>query len=415
MVTALLLSSLVGCFDYDDTTTTVDKVVRTNSTNSTVLEKKTPIEIAKEIIEKENEESEAMVEFTHKAIDNSVSINSLYRQPDNFKGKEVYFSGSVVQTIYNEANSQKVELRVKVSDETDNNIIYVTHTIEDNQMRILEGDWVDIYGIFEGLITYTSTSDKSITIPAITSKYLYTTVSGDFEDTSDYKKAKEKIGGTFVNEKGKEISFPLNTEPDYYSLGGLKMYGTNIYCSYTPDIGWDENNPPPFYQMVIFEDGSIVVYDEKTEYTHYKPLKNIKTAYKAIITNKEVFVDKDFASYCVYDIDGDKQKELIVLSGACEADAILLFYKYVKKEAVCIGETSGGHCSICGNTKSNGITIHYGIQGVEWIDTAKIKNNRLKVTNKIPQREVYPYTEFEYCKKLEFCAIDDFSQLNKLK
>lgn len=218
-------------------------------------------------------------------------------------------------------------MRVKVSEELDNNVIYVYHTIEENQLRILENDWIDIYGICNGLVTYKSTSNQSITIPAIASKYLYNAVDGEFVETEEYENAKNKIRGAFVDENGKEITFHLNAEPDYY-IDDLEMYGTNIYVSYSPDIGWDESNPPPFYKLVIFNDNSIVVFDEKTEkYTLCKPLKNIRTAYIELLEDKNVYKDKTFASYCVYDIDNDGKKELIIKSGASEADAKLLFYK----------------------------------------------------------------------------------------
>ena len=135
---------------------------------------------------------------------------------------------------------------------------------------------------------------------------------------------------------------------------------------------------------------------------------NIATTYIGFLRNGGF---GDYSSYYLYDMDADGCEELLVISATCEADAMLYVYKYDNGEVSQIGSTAGGHCSICGNSKEKGITIHYGHQGVEWMDTAVIKNNTLVVEELVTMREVQNYTEFDYCIPLEYNSIDDMSIL----
>lgn len=66
---------------------------------------------------------------------------------------------------------------------------------------------------------------------------------------------------------------------------------------------------------------------------------------------------------------------------------------------------------MCGNSKENGVIIHYGHQGVERIDSVELTNNILKIRELVPQRQVEKYTEFDFCSPLEFYYINDFSPL----
>ena len=121
--------------------------------------------------------------------------------------------------------------------------------------------------------------------------------------------------------------------------------------------------------------------------------------------------DINFAGYYLYDVDKDGCEELIIKAGTCEADAVIWFCKYNNGKVEKIGDVSGGHSALCGNTKEDGVTIHYGHMGVEWIDSVKIKNNTLKVTEVVSQREVEDYTEFDYCVSIEEHRINDMTPL----
>ena len=123
--------------------------------------------------------------------------------------------------------------------------------------------------------------------------------------------------------------------------------------------------------------------------------------------------DVNFAEYYIYDVDKDGCEELIIKAGTCEADAVIWFCKYINREVQKIGDIAGGHSSLCGNSKAVGVTVHYGHQGVEWIDCVEIVNNSLKVDHIVPQREVDKYSEFDYCVEIKAYAINDMAFLIK--
>jgi len=252
----------------------VKELEEAESSSQALSEADNALATAKTIVESELKAIEESYEFQQKAINNNISIEMLYRRSEAYVGKEVYFSGSVLQAIYNENDPRKVQLRVEVVTESENDVVYVLHTLGEDDLRILEDDWVDIYGIYNDLITYESVSGQSITIPSIETKYLYSSasMSEEYIPSAEYEIALNKTRGSFVNNQGDEISFPIDTEPNYYCLSEVKKYQSNIYATYGPDLGWDESESPVFYKLVIFENNSIVVYDETTQsYCYYEP------------------------------------------------------------------------------------------------------------------------------------------------
>lgn len=121
--------------------------------------------------------------------------------------------------------------------------------------------------------------------------------------------------------------------------------------------------------------------------------------------------DVNFAKYYIYDVDKDGCEELIIKTGTCEADATIWFCKYASGEVKKIGSVIGGHSSLRGSTKENSVIIHYGHQGVEWIDSAQIKNNTLNVTEIVAEREVENYTELDDWFRIESYYINDMAPL----
>ena len=134
---------------------------------------------------------------------------------------------------------------------------------------------------------------------------------------------------------------------------------------------------------------------------------NVATTYAAFLMDGEF---GEYSSYYIYDVDNDGCEELIVIDATCEADARMSIWTYEKSgEVHMLGSTDGAHCSICGNEKEDGIIIHYGIQGIEWINTVKIENGNMAVTELIGKRSVSEYSEFDYCISLECYDIGDMT------
>lgn len=90
----------------------------------------------------------------------------LARNPKDYKGKKVVFTGKVVQVL---ESGNKVQYRVNVTqnDYGYEDTIYVFYTRSNDESRILEDDLVTLWGVSDGLFTYTSTIGGQITIPQI--------------------------------------------------------------------------------------------------------------------------------------------------------------------------------------------------------------------------------------------------------
>ncbi|MGM9661915.1 MAG: hypothetical protein ACI3WR_02350 [Oscillospiraceae bacterium] len=135
----------------------------------------------------------------------------------------------------------------------------------------------------------------------------------------------------------------------------------------------------------------------------------IRTAGYELISAGEEFGSADFAQYYLYDMDDDGAAEIIILGGTCEADAVLLVYTYVNGVYEQAGSTDGSHCSLCGNSKDGGLTVHHGTQGVESVDWLILENKELVEEEIMAPHEVQDYTEFDYCIPLTPYSINDYS------
>ena len=93
-----------------------------------------------------------------------ISYENLARNPEKHEMKQIKISGRVVQLI--EGDDNYYELRVAVNDDYDT-IIYVTYDHRILESRILEDDYITLYGTFMGTITYESTMGGNITIPSM--------------------------------------------------------------------------------------------------------------------------------------------------------------------------------------------------------------------------------------------------------
>lgn len=202
-------------------------------------------------------------QFTQKANANNITLEMLNRQPDYYTGMEVYFGGTVLQAIYNADDPQRVDLRIKEKlANSSQNVIYVSYTLEENQSRILEGDYVDMYGTFSGMFTYQSVGSGPITVPHVIGKVVYCYAHTNEPLTTPTMKAfEERVSGKFQAKDGTVFSFSTvkNAEMNYFS--SATDYGDCIVAYFTPEIGWDENNPPPFYRVTAFQDGTMVIFE----------------------------------------------------------------------------------------------------------------------------------------------------------
>lgn len=113
---------------------------------------------AKEAAEKAAKEEEERIGY-----ETGLTYQDIARSPDDHIGKKVKFTGKVVQLIEGEKEN---ELRFAINDNYDQ-IIYLGYDKTIVSQRVLEDDWLTIYGKSLGTISYQSTMGGTITIPAV--------------------------------------------------------------------------------------------------------------------------------------------------------------------------------------------------------------------------------------------------------
>lgn len=226
------------------------------------------------------------VSFMKTATSNDINIDMLNRQPDDYVGKEVYFGGTVIQVIYDDSDMSEVQMRVRIDGGyTVNDVFYTYYYLQDDEDRILEEDYVKIYGISEGLITYESVRGNSITVPLIQTVYLSSSESEEPQKTPALQTATRRTAGEFIADSGKTISFPYLKNGQSFILSDATDYGDCIIVYYAPEGNGSENTSLPRYRIATFDDGSIVVFEpqgrefadiysiDEGTYTLYKPGK----------------------------------------------------------------------------------------------------------------------------------------------
>lgn len=95
----------------------------------------------------------------------TVSYSDVERNPDNYKGMLVKFTGRVVQV--SEGWFDSVTMRI----DSGGNMWYVTYSREEGESRILEDDKITCYGECDGVTSYTTVLGAQVTIPSMKMKY----------------------------------------------------------------------------------------------------------------------------------------------------------------------------------------------------------------------------------------------------
>ena len=109
-----------------------------------------------EAAQKEREEKEK------KGYDTGITYDQLSRNPEDYMGEKVKFSGHVLQVI----EGDTIMLRVATDGKYDD-VILVSYSPSIVSSRVLEDDKITVYGTSAGLFTYESTGSGDISIPHI--------------------------------------------------------------------------------------------------------------------------------------------------------------------------------------------------------------------------------------------------------
>ena len=102
----------------------------------------------------------------------SISYDNLSRNPADYEGEYVKFTGYVVQ-VCSEATSSLYYSTYRVATNGRyNNVVYIKVDNYGSGSRILEDDRVTFYGTYDGLYTYETVMGASVTIPSVIVEYI---------------------------------------------------------------------------------------------------------------------------------------------------------------------------------------------------------------------------------------------------
>lgn len=111
-------------------------------------------------------------EEDYKASCEEYTYEEISRNPDQYKEKLAKFKGQVIQVV---ESGNDLQLRVNVTaDEYGfySDTIYVTYSKGESESRILENDIVEVYGVLDGLYTYKSIMNSTVTLPIIHARFI---------------------------------------------------------------------------------------------------------------------------------------------------------------------------------------------------------------------------------------------------
>lgn len=97
-----------------------------------------------------------------------VEYSELARNPNNYKGKSLMYEGKILQVLEDHSieGLNYLNILLVVGNSYDN-IVKVTYTLTNDEPRILEDDYVHVYGTSDGLYSYKTVRGNENTIPKI--------------------------------------------------------------------------------------------------------------------------------------------------------------------------------------------------------------------------------------------------------
>ena len=93
----------------------------------------------------------------------TIIYDQLARTPDDYEGQKIKFYGKVIQVMESDSS---VTIRLAVNDDYDT-ILYGQYSKSIVSSRVLEDDYITVYGTSVGTISYQSTMGGTITIPGV--------------------------------------------------------------------------------------------------------------------------------------------------------------------------------------------------------------------------------------------------------
>lgn len=111
----------------------------------------------------EAETAALLAEEEAKGYETGITYDNIARNPDDFLGKKVKFTGKVIQLIEGTTSNQ---IRLAINNDY-NQVVLCEYYSSIVESRVLEDDIITIYGTSVGTISYQSTMGGQITVPGI--------------------------------------------------------------------------------------------------------------------------------------------------------------------------------------------------------------------------------------------------------
>lgn len=112
---------------------------------------------------KRQAEEAARLEEEAKGYETGITFTDISRTPDDYIGKKVKFTGSVLQIL---EGSYSNEGRMSTKGAYDE-VVYIMYDPDILDVRILEDDEITVYGTFSRMVTYETIMGGSVTLPLI--------------------------------------------------------------------------------------------------------------------------------------------------------------------------------------------------------------------------------------------------------
>ncbi|WOC33245.1 MULTISPECIES: OB-fold protein [Caproicibacterium] len=129
--------------------------------------------------------SKTSTEAEYKASCKTIAFQQIARNPNKYKGQNVKLTATVQQIQDTGDGTQMLLLEADSdSEHTSDSSLYALYTPEsENEDRILENDKITVYGVLNGLQTYTTVMGDSRSVPKINIRYRDILASSDSLDS----------------------------------------------------------------------------------------------------------------------------------------------------------------------------------------------------------------------------------------
>lgn len=149
-----------------------------------------------------------------------IAYDDFARDSDAMKRQYFTFTGKIRQAM-EEDGHYRLGIR---NGSSYSDIVYLDYQLPAGSERILEGDFVTVWGVSEGLYTYTSVSDEQITVPRLHVGYLERLTDAQAAELEKEHYARYECGETLMNE-GCRVTLlrVLSRVPDAQTLADYGM------------------------------------------------------------------------------------------------------------------------------------------------------------------------------------------------